>query len=71
MGVYEANTNGDGGRACPFGVCDGSGYTIDENEKNTYIKDYPDLCTYQGIAWYADKPGGTSASRDAEKDAKK
>ena len=32
MGVYEANTNGDGGRACPFGVCDGSGYTIDEND---------------------------------------
>ncbi len=46
-------------------------YTIDENEKNTYIKDYPDLCTYQGIAWYADKPGGTSASRDDKKDAKK
>lgn len=29
-------------------------YTIDENEKNAYIKEYPDLCTYQGIAWYAD-----------------
>jgi len=42
-------------------------YTIDENEKNTYIKDYPDLCTYQGIAWYADKPGVAPASQDAER----
>ncbi|HPC94980.1 MAG TPA: hypothetical protein PLU87_08565 [Sedimentisphaerales bacterium] len=42
-------------------------YTIDENEKNTYIKDYPDLCTYQGIAWYADKPGDAPAAQDGEK----
>ncbi len=42
-------------------------YTIDEKEKNTYIKDYPDLCTYQGIAWYADKPGSAPASHNAEK----
>lgn len=45
-------------------------YTIDENEKNAYIKDYPDLCTYQGIAWYADKPGDASASRDAKSKAR-
>ncbi len=41
-------------------------YTIDENEKNTYIKDYPDLCTYQGIAWYADRPGGDTAEQGAD-----
>jgi hypothetical protein len=42
-------------------------YTIDENEKNAYIKDYPDLCTYQGIAWYADRPGAAAAERMTDK----
>ncbi len=36
-------------------------YTIDENEKNAYIKEYPDLCTYQGIAWYADRLDSTTS----------
>jgi len=34
MGVYEANgssSDEDGVRACTFGVCDGSGYTVDED----------------------------------------
>ncbi|UCD50123.1 MAG: hypothetical protein JSW27_21660 [Phycisphaerales bacterium] len=30
-------------------------YTMSEQEKDAFIKDYPDLCTYQGIAWYTDK----------------
>ncbi len=41
-------------------------YTIDENEKNAYIRDYPDLCTYQGVAWYADKPGGAATDKKTE-----
>ena len=35
MGVYEANNGSrgiDGERACTFGLCDGSGYTIDDDD---------------------------------------
>jgi uncharacterized protein DUF5648 len=39
-------------------------YTMNEEEKDAFIKDYPDLCAYQGVAWYTDKlppsePSGT------------
>jgi len=30
-------------------------YTMNEQEKDAFIKDYPDLCTFQGVAWYTDK----------------
>jgi len=30
-------------------------YTADEAEKNSLIKNYPDVWTYEGIAWYAYK----------------
>jgi len=41
-------------------------YTIDKSEKDAYIKDYPDLCTYQGIAWYADKPSGAPTGHQTQ-----
>jgi len=45
-------------------------YTMDEKEKETFIKDYPDLCTYQGIAWYTDK-GAPSAETKGDPDQEK
>lgn len=44
-------------------------YTMDEQEKKTFIEDYPDLCEYQGVAWYTDKlpPSEPAATPPSDK----
>ena len=37
---------------------------MDQKEKETFIEDYPDLCTYQGIAWYTDKQAPSQGTKD-------
>ena len=41
-------------------------YTMNESEKEAFLKDYPDLCQYQGIAWYTDKKPPAEPHQTAE-----